>query len=269
MKRVRVTELECWQQCAWKWYYRYVLKLERPPLSMMENSSPLVTGLATHFGIEAGLLGQDAVESAWLKIDTELGERGKRFKPGVEKAINAVPAYVWERERPQVEGQIDIQYGEGEGAVTISGKPDVWFMDDGGVEIIDFKTTSKKPSEVIASYEMWNQQIRYYAVLINDWLWMKGATQKPVYTKHIALTTKGDCVEGKPKMLSRKQIKLHREHMVKIAQSVPSQDVKLSDLQPAFSSRPVHCGSCEYQMIDELYLTHGDHESAIGKWPKT
>ena len=109
MFRVSVTELETWMECKVKWYYSWRLGL-RPVKDEDDGVSPLISGRAVDFGVQAGLLRADstadaliiALDAARLYLDQH-GESAAKYMRGVEAAISGMPEAAWHYENPQAQ----------------------------------------------------------------------------------------------------------------------------------------------------------------------
>lgn len=250
--RIRVTELDDWQTCRLAWWYKWRAGL-RPVKEAA--SSPAMSGRAVHFGIEAGLLkrtGPDgAVQAATMFLESK-GEGSARFAVGVETAIRGVPDYIWKLPLPQSEDEVEALSIDGD--VVFVGRPDVWWVDEDGLTVVDFKSTSSDEMNKQARYQMWNLQPRYYAVMLKE----AGRVPQdlPVYIHQMVLSTRGKHAIGVPwlvpeRLLDQAWGRMHdASRVIRHATTVTIAQAHLG----------AHCEWCDYAPIDEAILTGGDAE---------
>lgn len=262
--RISVSELLDWQRCRLLWYYKYARRLQTKPDD--NKTTPQRSGQAIHFGIESGMLaptGADKLSTALSAARLYLEEYGAydsgRFWNGVESGIRGVPVDFWEAERPQVEDTLTVTYDISGSPVTVVGRPDHWLYSNDAIVITDYKSTSKDEAGLLTKLEIWNMQVRYYAVLIHDWLVSLNKHVPPVYTRHMILSTRGKHAYGCPKLLSPSDMNFSRKSMQDTAEAIMRGSTgDLSD-----GSYMMSCEWCDFGPIDIVGLTGGNRESII------
>ena len=267
--RVSVTELDTWLECKVKWYYSWKLGL-RPVADEEDGVSPLISGRTVDFGVQAGLLrepGQDALSVAFRAAALYLaqhGEKATKYIRGVEAAISGMPQAMWDVVSPQSQHKMEIPWGP----VTFVGKPDLWYMTENGIYIVDFKSTSKDEWERLLLMQTTNLQPQIYAVLLNEWLLNQGKTVPPLYATHLVLSTRGKHAYGVPRLVSPEHISALSGRI----DSVVAEMVRMAD--PLAAMSPVErlynhgrisyaCRGCDFFAIDEGGLTGADMSDII------
>lgn len=235
MRRVSVTELEVWQQCRLKWEYKYRRKLRPRPSA---TPSPLISGSAVHFGVEAGLAGQDAAASALVALRRYGEETAAKYERGVLTALGGVPEWVWGVKLPQTEMKLEVVYGE---EVTVVGKPDLWYLDDEGIHVVEFKTSGTDERARLERYETWNPQPLRYLALLSRVL----PLSYPTYSRHILLSTRGRHAVGEEELVSKERLVEVEREMVEIAC-----EVGMLPLSPHWLGGG--CDWCEFRSVDEV-----------------
>ena len=250
-KRVSITEMGVWQRCHLQWHYQYRLRLKSKTAVL---NPYMLSGSAVHFGIEAGLLlGPQAAEDAAVTyLKAEVGDKGERYVKGVSHALKGIPEWAWRVASPQSEMKLTIEVGQ----VTIVGKPDLWWVDDDGLHVVEFKSTSKNPSEKLREYERWNQQPWRYAVLLRAFL--PGLRDIQTGVKHVVLSTNEESVEGEEIPCTPARLRLVEETMVQLAQ-----EVGIEPIVGVFE--PFICEGCNFADLDEVLLTGGDWRDKIAR----
>jgi hypothetical protein len=258
--RVTVSELEQWVECPLKWYYSHVRRLRAKPDP--EAFNPGASGTAIHKGVEAGLLrapGTQPRRVAMDAIQTYLEvSGGGRYLRGAEAAISGVPDELWNREAPQAEDQLEVEYPLGEEKLLVVGRPDLWYRDGDSLVIVDFKSTAKDEHDRLLTYQTWNMQVRYYAVMLHDTL----ARGMPVYTRHVVLSTRGKHAVGAPYLVSPGMLNETRDRMLELALAISNRPTDEGLVRIAHYSRACPI-ICDYAPIDEIRLTGGNVESII------
>lgn len=267
--KISITEIEDWQTCRMKWYYKYVMKLRPQPNDAM---GPQVSGMAIHKGIEVALLTAKPAQrpsAAVAAAKTFLASYGEdiagRFGRGVETALGGV--ILWNLDLPQSEARYEVSYGD----FSVVGRPDVWWYDGVGIHVVDFKSTSKDEDDRLYKLQTWNMQPRYYAVLVADWLAQQphdpavSYDKIPIYTNHHVLSTRGHHAYGVEQPVHQHLGSLRmalRERAWQVAQDKE----RAQHIPPNFwgdASVGVHCAWCDFAAIDEMHLTGGDVEDII------
>lgn len=256
---VWVTELDTWQECKYKHQLDRVERLEPVPVPDAPPS-PMLSGKAIHFGIEAGLLASAtkedgfvidrqaaAIHAAHLYLDESGGER---FKKGAEAAIRGVPQEIWDAALPQSETRLSVTYGD----VTIVGRPDHWVYAPDAITVTDWKSTSKDESDRLERYELFNTQLKFYAVLLADHLRAEGHDTPPLYTRHLVLSTRGKHAYGSPKLLSREVETWARMRMLEVAYEI----VEDRPVGFGYAWPDTGCGWCDFNPICIGHLTGAD-----------
>lgn len=247
VRKVRVTELGVYARCPRQWHYKY-----EEGWRLKDSYNPyLISGTAIHHGIEASLaLGKDPVAEGLAELERIGGPDWQRFEAGVVRAVGGLPEWVYTKPHPMVEQQMEVDYG----TVIVTGKPDLWFVDGQTIEIWDWKSTSKDEENRLADYERWNEQPRFYAVLLHDWLKAQGREPPQFFIGHMVLSTRGKHVYGTPSYMSTELLTRARIRMVELADRVGQGIYMISN--------PFNCGSCEFNAACEGELT-GDDPVAI------
>lgn len=153
MQRVSVTALVDYADCPQLWSYRHVDDLRLPTVPPNMASGIVVHALLP--GVLRGEVIDKAVVMGRLE-ETGVSEPG-RYVGGVLNALSQVPKWMfgtmWHSEE-----ELEMEVG----GVTLVGRPDLWTRDEGGVRLIEVKTTSNDPLD----YLLWNPQHRYYLLLL-------------------------------------------------------------------------------------------------------
>lgn len=292
----RISELATWQRCRWQWQYAYQLRAARPQADSNYKAHYLAIGTAIHRGIEVGMLKAGSpVEAALQSLELQLGEGAARYAPGVERAIKSIPAVLWEKAVPQVEDEYAVLYhhefnydhiiaiiggrasykdvgwvARSEGKleelraigdrddIIIYGHPDIWWKDEDGITILDYKSSSETDYDKLHAYDIFNLQLDYYGVLLHDLLKLQGFTVPPIYKQHVLISTAGkDAIVGQPKLLDGFRDD-RRQLMLGIASEITT--------LPLLPSPSTYCAMCEFRSIDEIRLTGGDWRGKIRAW---
>jgi putative RecB family exonuclease len=242
-KTVSASRLGLWQQCRLKWYFKYVLKLTKPPTparhmgkvvhavlqawnkARWRNESLPVDGIKTLFdgtwaeqqrGMQLNWEGEEESEKtgAWSLLDTYFKETPiKPFeKPeGVEVTVEADLA---SHGLPKLIGIIDL--------VRAGGR------------IVDFKTTAQKPNEDKAVH-MHETQTSCYSVLYRE---STGHEELGVELHHLVKTkTPKVFITRLGPMTPKQETRLFRS-MESFVEGVQRKDFVPS---PGF-----HCAACEF-----------------------
>ncbi|HHT9130868.1 MAG TPA: PD-(D/E)XK nuclease family protein [Candidatus Tripitaka californicus] len=256
-RRVSVTEIAVWRECRWRHELHYEQRLQLIPDPERDNNY-LVSGSAVHFGIEYGIHSggiEAAITAARTYLESHAGETA-RLMPGVERAILGVPAELWTIPLPQTEGVVEVRYNQEADPFTVVGIPDHWYWkEEEGVFITDYKSTSKDEIDRLDRYEVWNLQLPFYGVLINDWWEGRGrGAAPPVYLRHAVLSTRGKHAIGAYKLLTLQRLRLARNVMLRAAyEIVESREQSFLDAAPSGG-----CAFCDYEHLCTAYLTGAD-----------
>lgn len=247
-----VTELSEWLECRLMWYYKHSLRLRR---RRQEAGVTMGSGAAIHFGLQVLLSGQGkeaAIVAATEHLRHGLGEeKARKYEKGVGLALEGVPDYLTHLSVVQ-EDRLEVKYD----ATSVIGKPDLYYLDDDGLFIVEFKTTSSDEEERLDRYEMWNPQLRFYAVLLHDYLTQLGKPVPPIYTHHILLSTRGRPALGVPTLMRNKALEEWRGLMVELAN-----EVGRGTIMPHYSE--MGCSWCDYGIVCLARLSGMDEEGVI------
>ncbi len=263
--KVRISELDTWLRCKLLWKYQYLDLREK--ITDPEEHSPRLSGSAIHKGVEAMLLS----EKNYRQIGTEaldsylaLYEGGGKYRAGGITALMGVPEELLGRADFVVEDEIEVYYTVEGPPVTVYGHPDLWFHADGGITIVDFKSTSKDEWQKLSWYQTWNLQPRYYAVLLHDWLEEQGVIPPPFYFQHIILSTRGKHAVGAELPLLSEEMDQARSRMLYIAgQIAHAAEHETIGFKDAFFSSL--CQSCDFAPVDEILLVGGQVDSVFAE----
>lgn len=238
-KRVSVTEIDTYNKCPRLWRYKF-----KDGLRTKELNQAMVSGTAIHAGVEALSLGRDGVTAALDTLAELAGERGERFKRGVLTALDGLPDWVAKVKSPVTEDKLEVVYG----SITVVGRPDIWFQEGDTIEIWDYKSTSKDEDRRLSQYDQWNDQPRFYGVLLHDHLISQGINPPPIiYTGHIILSTRGKHAVGTPTILAGKLLDDTRERMLDLAAAVGEHET--------MHMSAFNCGMCDFSKLCEGALT--------------
>ena len=275
MHKVRISELDTWLRCKLLWKYQYLDQWEK--ITDPEEHSPRLSGSAIHKGVEAMLISeknQRQIGTEALDSYLALYEGGQKYRAGGITALMGVPDELLGRADLVVEDEVEVSYpylvGAGEHSaapkvpVTVYGHPDLWFHADGGITVVDFKSTSKDEWQKLSWYQTWNLQPRYYAVLLHDWLKERGVIPPPFYTQHIILSTRGKHAAGTELLILPSEMDEARARMLYIAgQIAHAAEHETIGFKDAFFSSL--CQSCDFAPVDEILLTGGQVDSVFAE----
>ncbi len=270
--RISVTAIDQWVDCKMKYHYAQELGLRPRPEE--EEVSPTLSGSAIHFGVEAGMNCDPeenpvivAHEAALTYLYAHEGNV-QRYEKGVKTALLGVPQEYWESGHHVSEDKLEVDYGVQTNvtvdpvAVTIVGKPDIYFYDGQSLVIVDLKSSGSDEAQRALRYQQWNMQVWYYAALLEDWLHSQGKNIPPIYVKHTILSTRGKHFHGQPYLLGGKGRDNARTRLLRVAQEIVEQgdynvflDGKLNYM----------CSMCDFAEVDALALTGRDPGSMIAE----
>jgi len=254
MRRVTVTELDQWQDCKSKWFYKY---WHRYAPSKGESMGNRAYGTLAHKGAEVRLLlGRDEYEPAVRLLADEIGADEKAIQSALG-AVRGIPQWVWQLNRPQVETEIELEVDSN---VTLVGHPDVWgFTGENEVLVIDFKTTSESPKARLNKIYAHEVQLKRYAAILYT-LMQRGHFGSPIPSpivgyQYIVINYKGNCEVGGLNFLNQKIV----DHVLHQAFTIARE---IGTGSPIENYGPL-CGWCEYWPICESALTGGDTDDII------
>lgn len=263
--KVRISELDTWLRCKLLWKYRYLDQWEK--VTDPEEHSPRLSGSAIHKAIEAMLLSeknQRQIGTEALDSYLALYEGGKKYRAGGITALMGVPDYLLGRADLVVEDEVEVYYTVEGPPVTVYGHPDLWFHAEGGITIVDFKSTSKDEWQKLSWYQTWNLQPRYYAVLLHDWLKEQGKALPPFYTQHIIVSTRGKHALGTELLILPSEMDEARSRMLYIAgQIAHAAEHETIGFKDAFFSSL--CQNCDFALVDEILLVGGEVDSVLAE----
>ena len=254
MRRVTVTELDQWQDCHTKWFFRHRDKLTPTKGESMGNRA---YGSLAHKGAEPRLLlGRDDYEPAVRTYAGVIGADEKAIQSALS-AVRAIPQWVWKLERPQVETEIELEVDPN---TVLVGHPDVWgFTGENEILVIDFKTTSESPKARLNKIYAHEVQLKRYASMLYT-LMQQGHFGPPIKQpivgyQYIVTNYKGHHEVGGLNFLNQKIV----DHVLGQAFSIARQ---IGWDQEGDNYGPL-CGWCEYWPICEASLTGGDPADII------
>ena len=251
MKSVTVTEIMDWRTCRLKWHYRHQLGLEpnqRPPL--------MASGSALHAAVASKILGipLDIEDFLMQQFGDEENkeELVQKYAPGVHRALGRVPAWVWEEQSWHSEELVSGIYDNGE--LEIRGRPDLWRLRDGVLEVVEVKTTDASALD----YLLWVPQARWYAALLDDQHFPDAHLIKFLYLC-VGTGTK-EALRVQPWVLTQPALEKAREQMVGWAKEV--------GILPILPNNDRHCAWCEFAPLARVRggLTMGDEGYIMKQW---
>ena len=174
MVRVSVSELTTFAACRKKHSWRYEKKLEKAG----EPDTKLVAGTAVHLAVQRAVaardgrtIGEHLIDALQGLVDEGRVTAGAATKtyPLALKFAQKFPEAYLTSESLIAEYPIEWDTGllVGDEAVWLWGIPDLVRLTDGGIELLELKTTSnayKHPLDFI----LWNPQHRYYALMLQE-----------------------------------------------------------------------------------------------------
>jgi hypothetical protein len=241
MLRVSVTQMDDFQKCQQFWLYRHIKGL-RP----REKPAAMQSGSAFHDSIEQALMlpRSERIDTALAVAEEHLGE-GHRLLPGVLRAIEGVPQWLWEVERPVAEDKLEVDYSVtfDVDCLTVVGKPDLWTVTDRGVEVTEFKSTGKKGSkfqEALKQYGTWaTQAVRYCVLLYDSYPHLRDL---PFYYKYLLQSTAtGESDESECGPITITAMDRIRTEMLEICRQI-------AEVTPV-RSYGILCNWCDFQQL--------------------
>ena len=255
-RRVTVTELDQWQDCTTKWYFKYQDRLTPTKGESMGNRA---YGTLAHKGAEVRLLlGRDDYEPAVRLLADRIGADEKAIQSALS-AVRAIPQWVWKLQRPQVETEIELS-DPLDSMVTLVGHPDVWgFTGENEILVIDFKTTSESPKARLNKIYAHEVQLKRYASMLYT-LMQRGEFGPPIEHpivgyQYIVVNYKGNHEVGGLNFLNQKIVDHVLGHAFWIAKQI-------NQLEPLENYGPL-CGWCEFWPVCEASLTGGNPRDII------
>lgn len=232
---ISASRLGAWQQCRLKFWFRYVLELPKP------KALPLILGSVVHSALqewnrwrweekatdlnlleelfrsewkEMGGEGEEIADLGWLMVDTYIRQ-------------STIPI----DEKPEaVEVRVESDLAK-HGLPTLVGVLDL--VRPGG-RIVDFKTTSRTPSALIAPH-MYQVQTTCYALLYRE---STGETEGEIELHHLVKTKKPTVVIVPVDPVSPTQINRLYRLIDSYVEGLQREDIIPS---PGFQ-----CASCEF-----------------------
>ncbi len=265
--RVSITSLQMFEDCRQKWFYKYVEKWRAR--SGSGGSSAMNSGAAIAEGLEAGLLLETnvlkRVDTAKERALAYLTERqNTKLVPGVERALDAVPQWIWDIQVPVAEDKFEVLYeipaldkyeDLWSADLIIVGKPDLWTIMNDRIKIIEFKSTGDSDSKAKSKLERYyySPQPLDYAVLLRDT--HPELAHLPLYTQHVLVTTRGSCFESE-------------EHLVGARAYARAKDALLTRALETAILEPqrhfgVMCDWCEFKEACDTWRFGGDPQTAL------
>jgi RecB family exonuclease len=260
--RITVTELDQWQDCHAKWFFKYFHRYTPTKGESMGNRA---YGTLAHKGAEVRLLlGRDDYEPAVRLLADRIGADEKAIQSALG-AVRGIPQWVWKLQRPQVETEIELHVPNEEGVpgadnITLVGHPDVWgFTGENEILVIDFKTTSESPKARLNKIYAYEVQLKRYASMLYT-LMQQGHFGPPIQNpivgyQYIVVNYKGYHEVGGLNFLNQKIV----DHVLGQAFSIARQ---IGWDQEGENYGPL-CGWCEYWPICEAGLTGGNQDDII------
>lgn len=259
--RISITELDTFQQCQQRHYYRHHQNLVLADTG--EEPEYRVVGQIVARAIELGAMLNAGEKDLRELLDSEYPEE---LVDRAWRAIGVVPEWVWQIKNPMAEDKLEVDYRlEAECVVgpgclvcraTIVGKPDLWYSKpDMGVVVVEFKSSAdpiSKGKQKLENYEKWGIQASRYAVLLRDsYDWMAG---EPIYRQHVFVSTRGYLLEGKELLVHN--LDEVREEMLMLAGRMAE------EREPVHTFGPL-CNWCEYSRICQGWVTGQDTKSIM------
>lgn len=262
MIRVSVTQLDDWQKCQQFHLYRHVKGL-RPA----EKSEALQSGAAFAHSFEQGMMlpRSERVDTA-LEAANEWFNYDHRLLPGVLRAIEGVPGWLWDVERPVAEDKLEVPYLFPEDRsklirgwmpscgstnhgidcacpqVTIVGKPDLWTVTDQGVIVVELKSTGKTGSAArkrLDDYFDWAAQALRYCVLLYDAY--PHLRDLPFYRQYVLQCTSGESYESALELVTNTTMDRIRTEMLEICRQI-------AEVTPV-RSYGILCNWCDFKEL--------------------
>ena len=259
---VSPSELATWNDCQRKWHYRYDARIE--PIDQ-SRPAPLASGVAVHFVVETicrdfpneiptaediKVRARDSLEEQFAN-NYEPEKQVSKFLPGVIRALNKIPKWVWESHW-FVERDISATFGE----VELHGRPDMYRLVDGlstgyevdRLEIIDVKTTKTEPLDFL----LWSPQLRYYAAVLQ-----KEHPDRVISYRYLCLPTQGTGeAPHSPAWIFTPA--MHQATCDEIAGM--GRRFSRAKMEPRYSRA---CSFCDYNPICKNIITGADPEGII------
>jgi hypothetical protein len=259
---VWVTELSDYEECLQKWQYKWADRLRIAETQKVDER--LTMGSSIHKGMEAGLLlGWDEASVA-AQVYGEEHELSLEALDKVSLAISMVPLWLKQVANPQCELPLTInteppydKYNN-----TLSGKPDLWWVDDEGGHVVELKSTADHAKNRLRNLNDFDLQLPRYASM----LWKKAREEgdllsawpggMPIEYQYLVLSWRGQVAESGWKILGDAEATTCLAHMSQIVHNMTM-----------FNYHTMHrskmCTWCAYNPICETLLTGGDANDII------
>jgi len=281
LKTVSVSEIQTWRDCRQRWEYAFIYEKDNP-----KRGIPLASGTAVHETIKAVLTGE--INKGYMlaygehMLRQELSQRDDvekqvtKFLPGVHRALNWVPEWVWEMDGWVVEvphttvfrkdnlRRVQGYYRDGwkgKEGITLRYTPDIYRVhievvktwDEKEIEIqyvdvYDFKTGKKDALE----YYLTSPQLDYYAVCLSK-LYPDAIIRKAYVSLPTGATDKPLEIDLWP--LSIAQLEEAERELV--------QGIEEVGIGAITSRRGTHCTWCDFASVTITRFTGGDWKAEL------
>ena len=260
-RTVSVSELLLYHDCERAWKYRYHDRLVK--VSQGRNPA-MASGTAVHYVVEhqtterpgemlrqddARALATECLNDEFRNLEYPDAEKTKaqveKYLPGVVRAVGKIPEDVWAQSW-HVEWDLDTTLytpTSGDEGVHLIGRPDLWTMNDGVLEVLDVKTTKTDPM----TYMLWFPQIRYYAMMLQDMY-----PEFVVQYRYLCVPTTGDkpAPQSPAWIFTPKQVRRAREEVERLLSRMDPEMTEMRALR--------RCDWCEFKTLCTLDITGGD-----------
>jgi hypothetical protein len=272
---VSPSELATWNDCQRKWHFRYDQRIE--PINQ-SRPAPLASGIAVHYVVETicrdfpmeiptqediKLRAYDCLSEEFAN-NYEPEKQVTKFLPGVLRAINKIPNWVW-LSSWFVERDISATFDK----VELHGRPDMYRLVDGlstgfevdRVEIIDVKTTQTEPLDFL----LWSPQLRYYAAVLQ-----KEYPDRVISYKYLCLPTQGT---GDPPFspawfFTPAMYKATCQEIARMAQMIKHSNTNMDVYKSLVARMPRYtraCSFCDYNLICKNIITGADPKGIVNE----
>ena len=258
---VWVTELNDFEECLQKWEYKWGQRLRVAETVKVDER--LTMGSSIHKGMEAGLLlGWDEAGVA-AQVYGEEHELSLEALDKVSLAISMVPLWLKQVSNPQCElplsisSDVSLSYHRPEDFIVLSGKPDLWWVDNEGGHVVELKSTADHAKNRLRNLNEFDTQLPRYASMLwktareeGDLLsaWPGGM---PIEYQYLVLSWRGQVAESGWRVLGDSEA----------AFCIQQMNQAVFNMQ-ALRYHPMHrskmCTWCSYNPVCETLLTGGD-----------
>ena len=265
MKTISHSQMDSWQKCRMKWFYRYDANIELPT-----QSPPLASGKAVHTIVEEALSGNiesnDIIPLASAALEHEFHGREDpqelvdRYLPGVVRAVSRVPKWAYEYRDWKVEEEVGHTYycdlhidssaappeandilntDDCQVCFRFHGFIDLYRVTEDCIELVDIKSSSKEldPKNLM----LFNPQLPYYAVQLR-----RMYPGLPIFIRYIivstAAKTKKETIEHEPWLFPNKLLDKTEKMLIELGREVGALPIL-----PSYSA--FACGWCDYSKI--------------------